>query len=46
MKQIISKNGEIKCQTTIPYPEEVIKQMKKAGYRVRTVEDKRQGAKK
>ena len=41
MKQIISKNGVIKCQTTVPYSEEVIKQMKKAGYRVRNTEDKK-----
>lgn len=35
MKQIISKDGKVFCITTIPYPPEVIKQMKKAGYKVK-----------
>lgn len=39
MKQIISKNGVKMCTTSVPYDEETIKQMKKAGYRVRTVND-------
>ena len=37
-KQIISKDGVVKCVTSVPYPDDVIKQMKKAGYRVKTVE--------
>lgn len=41
MIQIISKNGVVKCTTSIPYPDAIIAQMKKAGYRVRTKEDKK-----
>lgn len=37
-KQIISKDGKVYCYTTIPYPSDVIKQMKKAGYKVKEVE--------
>lgn len=41
MKQIISKDGKPYCTTTVPYPPEVIKSMKKAGYKVKTItEDK------
>ena len=40
MKQIISKDGVRYCTTTVPYPPEIIKQMKKAGYKVKNVEDK------
>lgn len=32
--QIISKNRKVYCTTTIHYPPEVVKQMRKAGYRV------------
>lgn len=39
MKQIISKNGKVYCTTTVPYPKETIKQMKEAGYTVKTVKD-------
>ena len=39
MKQIITKNGVKMCTTTVPYDEETIQQMKKAGYRVRTIDD-------
>ena len=35
MKQIISKDKQIYCVTTIPYPPNIIKQMKKAGYKVK-----------
>jgi len=38
--QIISLHGVVKCRTTTPYPDEIIKQMKKAGYSVRNVPDK------
>jgi KaiC/GvpD/RAD55 family RecA-like ATPase len=34
MTQIISKGGKVLCVTTSPYPKEIIKQMKKAGYKV------------
>lgn len=40
MKQIISKDNKVKCVTTIPYPPEIIKQMKKAGYKVKVEDDK------
>ena len=35
MTQTISKDGHIICVTTVPYPAEVVKSMKKNGYRVR-----------
>ena len=35
MKWIISKDGVVMCVTTIPYSPEVIKQMKKAGYKIK-----------
>ena len=38
MKQIISKDGVIVCVTTVPYPAKIIKDMKKAGYKIK-VED-------
>ena len=34
MKQIISKNGKVLCVTTVPYPTDIIKQMKKSGYKI------------
>ena len=39
MKQIITKNGLKMCTTSVPYDDETIKQMKKAGYRVKTIDD-------
>ena len=39
MKQIISKDGQIKCVTEIPYPPEIIKQMKAEGYKVKNVDN-------
>ena len=38
MKQIISKDGVIVCVTTIPYSAAIIKDMKKAGYKIKTEE--------
>ena len=38
MTQTISKDGVIVCVTTVPYPVAIIKDMKKAGYKVK-VED-------
>jgi len=35
MKQIISKDGVIVCVTTVPYPAATIRDMKKAGYKVK-----------
>ena len=37
-KQIITKDRKVYCETTVPYPPEVIKQMKKAGYKVKEVQ--------
>lgn len=34
MTQIVKKGGRVYCETTVPYSEETIKGMKKAGYRV------------
>ena len=34
MKQIISKDGRIVCTTSVPYPAAVVKEMKKAGFKV------------
>ena len=36
MAQTISKDGVPKCTTSVPYPASVIKDMKKAGYKVTT----------
>ena len=38
MKQTISKDGVIYCVTTVPYSAAIIRDMKKAGYKVK-VED-------
>ena len=35
MKQVISKDGKVLCTTTVPYSKETVKQMKKAGYKVK-----------
>ena len=37
MKQIIKKDGKVFCVTSVPYSAEVVKQMKKAGYKVKEV---------
>lgn len=36
MKQIISRDGVVICVTSVPYPAFIIKDMKAAGYKVRT----------
>lgn len=41
MKQIISKNGKVKCITEVPYPKAVIKEMKAAGYKVKEITDEK-----
>ena len=41
MSQIITKNGRVYCTTAVPYPPEVVAQMKKAGYKVK--EEKKRG---
>ncbi len=35
IKQTISKDGKVYCVTTCPYPPETVKQIKKAGYKVK-----------
>lgn len=40
MKQIISKDKRVACVTTIPYPTDIIKSMKAAGYKIKEIEDK------
>ena len=40
MKQTISKDGVIVCVTSVPYPVDIIKDMKKAGYKVKVDESK------
>lgn len=40
MKWIISKDGQVKCVTYAPYPPEVIKELKAAGYKIKEVADK------
>lgn len=37
MTQIIKKDGVVVCVTNVPYPPEIISQMKKAGYKVKEV---------
>lgn len=39
MTQIISKDKVVKCVTKISYPPSIIREMKKAGYKVKEVED-------
>lgn len=39
MKQIISKGKRVVCTTTEPYSKEIVKAMKEAGYKVKTLDD-------
>ena len=39
MKQIISKGKRVVCTTTEPYPKEIVKAMKEAGYKVKEVNE-------
>ena len=39
MKQIITKDKRVVCVTTVPYTPAVIKEMKKAGYKVTEVKE-------
>lgn len=39
MIQIITKDGKGYCRTAVPYSEETIKQMKRAGYKVKVIND-------
>ena len=45
MKQIISKDGVVKCVTHVPYPPDFIKALKKGGYKIKVVEDEKVGDK-
>ncbi len=36
------KDKVVKCETTVPYPPAIIREMKKAGYKVKEVEDNEQ----
>lgn len=45
MKQIITKDKKVVCVTTAPYTNEEIKAMKKAGYRVKEIEDETDNSK-
>ena len=45
MKQIISKNGRVYCETTVPYPKETIKAMKAAGYTVKEIKESKDNKK-
>lgn len=35
MKQIIIRNKKVMCTTTVPYPKDIIKSMKSAGYKIK-----------
>ncbi len=39
MQQIITKDKRVVCVTTVPYPAAVVKEMKKAGYKVTEVRE-------
>lgn len=39
MKQIITKNRKVVCTTSVPYTQDEIKEMKKAGYNVREAKE-------
>lgn len=41
MTQIISKDGRVICVTTVPYPAWIIKDMKRAGYKIQEVDDEK-----
>jgi hypothetical protein len=35
MQQVIMKDGKVLCTTTVPYPNDIVRDMKKAGYKVK-----------
>ena len=37
--QIVSKGGRVYCRAAIHYPADIVKSMKKAGYKVKEVAD-------
>ncbi len=38
--QIVSKGGKTYCRTSVHYPPEIVRSMKKAGYTVKEIDDK------
>ena len=36
VKQVISRDGVVVCVTSVPYPAFIIKDMKNAGYKIKT----------
>ena len=38
-KQIVTKDGKVMCVRSTPYDAETVKQMKKAGYKVKEVKE-------
>lgn len=38
MKQIITRDGVVICVTSVPYPAFIIRDMKQAGYKIKTAE--------
>lgn len=37
MIQIITKDNKIVCKTTVPYPPQTIRDLKKAGYKIKEI---------
>ena len=37
MIQIITKDNKVICKTTVPYPPQTIRDLKKAGYKVKEI---------
>ena len=35
--QIITKDNKVVCKTTVPYPPQTIRDLKKAGYKVKEI---------
>jgi hypothetical protein len=40
MKQVIIRDGVVICVTSVPYPAFIIKDMKEAGYKIKTENEK------
>lgn len=43
-KWIVMRDGKAVCVTTIPYPPDVVKTMKQAGYKIKEVEEPDHGS--
>ena len=43
MKQVITRDGVVICVTSVPYPAFIIRDMKEAGYKIRTETEKEKG---